>query len=61
MANIIDYLDWRDDISFTMSPFNDIDNLILSAITYTPLDKVCNSLTDNESISLSRLLNYISK
>ena len=52
MANIIDYLDWRDDISFTMSPFNDIDNLILSAITYTPLDKVCNSLTDNESISL---------
>ena len=54
MANIIDYLDWRDDISFTMSPFNDIDNLVLSAITYTPLDEICNSLTDNESISLSK-------
>ena len=54
MANIIDYLDWRGDISFAMSSFNDIDNLVLSAITYTPLDEICNSLADNESISLIR-------
>ena len=29
MANILDYLDWRGDLSFAQSPFNEVDNLIL--------------------------------
>ncbi|MGE4484161.1 MAG: Mbeg1-like protein [Oscillospiraceae bacterium] len=29
MANIMDYLDWRGDLSFEQSPFNEVDNLIL--------------------------------
>ena len=27
MADIFDYVNWRGDISFEISPFNDIDNL----------------------------------
>lgn len=34
MANIMDYLDWRGDLSFSASPFNEIDNLILSQLAY---------------------------
>ncbi|MBQ7599393.1 MAG: DUF2974 domain-containing protein [Clostridia bacterium] len=37
MANVIDYIAWRGDISFGMSPFCEVDNVIfslLSAINY---------------------------
>ena len=34
MANILDYLKWRGDIPFTMIPFNEIDGLILSELSY---------------------------
>ena len=30
MSNIIDYLKWRGDLSFEISPFNEVDNIILS-------------------------------
>ena len=29
MSNIFDYLVWRGDLSFSQSPFNEVDNLIL--------------------------------
>ena len=31
--NIMDYLDWRGDLSFEASPFNEVDNLILSVLS----------------------------
>ena len=34
MGNILDYLAWRGDLSFTQSPFNEVDNLILAELTY---------------------------
>ena len=34
MANIMDYLDWRGDLDFTVSPFSEVDNLILSELVY---------------------------
>ncbi len=34
MANIMDYLAWRGDISFVASPFNDLDSLILATLSY---------------------------
>lgn len=32
MANILDYLDWRGDLSFAASPFNEVDNYILCKV-----------------------------
>ncbi len=32
MANIMDYLDWRGDLSFAASPFNEVDNYICCKI-----------------------------
>ena len=34
MANILDYLDWRGDLTFAERPFNEVDNLILAEICY---------------------------
>lgn len=38
MANVFDYLKWRGDLSFRQSPFNDVDNLVLSLLAYIPFD-----------------------
>ena len=34
MADIIDYLEWRGDIPFSVSPFNEIDGAVLSRLVY---------------------------
>lgn len=34
MANIIDYLLWRGDVPFSLDPFNEVDALILTELTY---------------------------
>ena len=30
MANILEYLDWRGDLTLSERPFNEVDNLILA-------------------------------
>ena len=37
MANIIDYLDWRGDLTLTVSPFNEVDNLLLAELSFLDL------------------------
>ena len=48
MANIFDYIKWRD-ISFKKVEFNEVDNLILSRISYLPFDGV---ISKDEEITL---------
>ena len=33
--SIFDYLKWRGDVPFAISPFNDVDNLVLAELAYT--------------------------
>lgn len=40
MANILEYLDWRGDIPFSVDGFNSVDNLILAMIAYTDFEGV---------------------
>ncbi len=40
MGNISDYVAWRGDISFKVSPFNHIDSLILCQILYADLEQI---------------------
>ena len=44
MSNILDYIKWRGDLCITTDRFNEIDNLILSRLSYFPFD----GLIDNE-------------
>ena len=40
MANIFDYLNWRGDLSLQQDEFNEVDNLILSRLSFIPFDGV---------------------
>ncbi len=40
MGNLFDYLDWRGDLGFDASPFNEVDSLILSQISYVDLEGI---------------------
>lgn len=40
MANLMDYLDWRGDITLEQSPFNEIDALILTQFVYLPFEGI---------------------
>ncbi len=40
MANILDYLDWRGDLTFAQDSFNTVDALILAQLSYVPLDGI---------------------
>ncbi len=52
MANINDYLLWRGDVPFYGSPFNDVDNLILSEFAYLMLE---HALQDDGEMTVGEL------
>jgi len=50
---MFDYIAWRGDISFTQSPFNPVDNIIFSQLSYLPLDGIVPGPDEKEKISLN--------
>lgn len=50
--NILDYITWRGDLSFKASPFNDVDNLVISQMAYTLVDKY---FKDKDRYTISEL------
>lgn len=58
MANILDYLTWRGDITIDQNPFNEIDNLILARISYLPFDHL---IEEKEKITLAEIYNRFIK
>ena len=55
MANILDYMDWRGDLSFSESPFNEVDNLILSELVFLDFTDVVPS-GFSESVTLKEAI-----
>lgn len=56
MANVFDYLEWRD-ISLKNTEFNEIDGLIMACISYFPFDNLIN---ENEEKTLNEIYhNYM--
>lgn len=50
MANIFDYLAWRKDVPFSVSPFNEVDGLVLTELAYTDFTGVLSE--DGERVTL---------
>lgn len=40
MSDLIDYIKWRGDLTFEQSPFNEVDNLILSFVSYVDFSEI---------------------
>lgn len=52
MQNILDYLDWRGDIIFATDGFNEVDNLIMSVLSYLEFEGIVSQGVGQDSISL---------
>ena len=52
MGNFIDYLAWRGDLTFDISPFNEVDNLILAQLSYVDFHGIVPTLGEKRMISL---------
>lgn len=58
MANLIDYIKWRGDIDFKHDKFNEIDNVIMSRLSYYPFDNV---IKKNEKITIEQVAKRFEK
>lgn len=54
MANIHDYLEWRGDVTLEERPFNDVDNIILSALSYLDFTGIVAGEDADTGINLSQ-------
>lgn len=61
MANILDYLDWRGDITLAQSAFNPIDSLILSTIAYIPFEHIVSSAFTANGIPFHEAAQHLKK
>ena len=48
MSNILDYLDWRGDLSFDADPLNNVDALILAQLSYIVFDGIVSERFDKQ-------------
>lgn len=48
LNNIIDYIDWRGDLTFKQSGFNEVDNMIFSQISYLNLGVIKGEMSIEE-------------
>lgn len=53
MANLLDYLDWRGDLTLAQDPFNEVDNLVLSQLSYLDLAGVVPAPGEGRPVSVT--------
>lgn len=61
MANMIDYVKWRGDLSFESSPFNEIDNLILSELSFLDYTDIVGTDPNNFIMLYDALVNVLER
>ena len=61
MANVVDYLHWRGDLTFEKDPFNNVDNLILSILSYMGFGGIVPSERSEKRVQLGDACSKILK
>ena len=56
MANMLDYLGWRGDLSFQERKWNDVDNVILAELAYLRMEDLVPGPESRGTVSLGELL-----
>ena len=52
MANLLDYLDWRGDLTLEQAPFNEVDNLILAELSFVDFKDIVPGPGEGDSVVL---------
>lgn len=55
MDNIYSYLNWRGDLPFSASAFNEVDSLILASLSYVKFDEIVPGIESEDSITLTEV------
>jgi len=56
MANVFDYIAWRGDLPFSADPFNAVDNIIFSILSYYPFEGIVSGAFEKEPVPLPKAL-----
>lgn len=54
MANLLDYLDWRGDLTLEQDPFNEVDNLILAELAFVDFQDIVPPPGGGKGVELRR-------
>jgi len=57
MGTLYDYMNWRGELSFTEAPFNEVDSLIFSLLSYLDLKGIVPDAHDGATVSLRAAAN----
>jgi len=55
MADLFDYILWRGDLEFDKLPFNPVDNIVFSQLSYLPMEGIVPGPNDNKTITVEEL------
>ena len=61
MGNIVDYLYWRGDLDFEQNKFNEVDNLILTILSYNDFSGIVPGIDEVGSITLKEAADIFAK
>ncbi len=59
--NITSYIKWRGDLTFEERPFCDVDNLVLSELTYLDLNGIIPKAGEEEDITIGEAIDRFRK
>jgi hypothetical protein len=55
MADLFDYISWRGDLDFDQIPFNPVDNIVFSQLSYLPMEGIVPGPQDRGGITIEEL------
>ena len=62
MGTLFDYVKWRGDLSFTEAPFNEVDSLIFSLISYVDFEGIVSGVHGGPKVPIKAAANaYFTK
>ena len=53
MGNLMDYMDWRGDVTFAGSPFNEVDNIIFAMTAFVDFSDIVPPGLSSEPVEFS--------
>jgi len=62
MAGLLDYLDWRGDLTFDEAEFNEVDSMILAWLSYVALDGIVpEECSEEDSVTIKEASEHFAK
>jgi hypothetical protein len=55
MAYLFDYISWRGDLEFDKVPFNPVDNIVFSQLSYLPMENIVPGQSERETVTVEEL------